>query len=87
MNKIITVAMAIMLGLTGFCTFTVYQQQQTITELRQDIDDHTSMSMMRAAMGSEYDLTIMEGLPNSNICKHASPKTQSICDSGKQLSK
>ena len=87
MNKIITAAMAIMLGLTGFCTFTVYQQQQTITELRQDIDDLTSMLMMRAAMGSEYDLTIMEGLPNSNICKHASPKTQSICDSGKQLSK
>lgn len=87
MNKIITVAMAIMLGLTGFCTFTVYQQQQTITELRQDIDDHTFMLMMRAAMGSEYDLTIMEGLPNSNICKHASPKTQSICDSGKSLAK
>lgn len=87
MNKIITAAMAIMLGLTGLCTYAVYQQQQTITELRQDIDDHTYMLMIRAALGSEYDLNILEGISDTNICKHASPKTQSICDSGKQLSK
>lgn len=50
MNKIITVAMVIMLGLTGLCTYTVYQQQQTITELRQDIDEHTFMLMMQGGI-------------------------------------
>ncbi|MGU5716954.1 hypothetical protein [Aeromonas taiwanensis] len=87
MNKIITVAMAIMLGLTGFCTFTVYQQQQTITELRQDIDDHTSMLMMRAAMGSEYDMNMMEALPTLNICKHPSSAVKATCDSAKAFAK
>lgn len=87
MNKIITAAMVIMLGLTGLCTYTVYQQQQTITELRQDIDDHTGMLMIRVALGSEYDMQIMEDLVNSNICKHASAKVQSQCEWSKKLAK
>ncbi len=87
MNKIITVAMAIMLGLTGFCTFTVYQQQQTITELRQDIDDHTTMILYKSAMGSEYDMNMMEALPTLNICKHPSSAVKATCDSAKAFAK
>jgi len=81
MNKIITAAMAIMLGLTTLSTYTVFQQANEIQNLRADVDEHTSFIMVRTALGDHIAADISgDFLPKSAICKHPSPDVKKQCE-------
>jgi hypothetical protein len=81
MNKIITVAMAIMLVLTGLSTYTVYSQANEIQNLRADVDEHTSFIMVRMALGDHTAADISSlYLPKSAICQHPSADVKKQCE-------
>ncbi len=85
MNKMITIAMAVMIGLTSYQTYTVHQQQQTIKELREDVDYHTMNLGVRAALGDESNFLLFSHLHDSVVCKHPSDNIKADCNNSKEL--